>query len=152
MNKLVTRVLLSGLLAVLTVTITGCTVPSKTAAKLIDGDLVFVSCETFTFHEVLVVASDLEDWDADSTRAWVATGTGVVGPGDTIVYGVPPAGFRTDLGPRALPFEHRQIEFYLYFTPSHGASDVIFGAFDSRDLSSAYWLRHDGSHHDEACD
>lgn len=132
--------------------LSACTVPPKTAAMLVDGTFVFVSCEDFFYDSVSIGSIDYDNWKAGRTEAWRAVGSGAVAQGDRISYGVSPDGLVTELGPLNLPLQHHRIDVYLTYQPVSGPSERISGLFDSRKLSDHAWLRGDGSQHDEPCD
>jgi hypothetical protein len=119
---------------------------------LIGGDFVFVSCESFTFDTISIGSIDFDQWDKGYVQNWAASGIGAVGPMDRVIYGVPPDGFITVLGPLPLPLQHHQIEVYLEYQPATQPSVEVAGIFDSRKLSSEYWLRGDGSQTGKPCD
>jgi hypothetical protein len=132
--------------------VSACTVPAKTAAMLVDGTFVFVSCQEFSYDSVSVGSLDYDHWKAGYTEAWRAIGWGAVAPGDRISYGVAPGGFTTELGPLTLPLQHHRIDVYLSYHPASDPSERISGHFDSRKLSDHAWLRGDGSQHDQPCE
>ncbi|MCO5294361.1 MAG: hypothetical protein M9882_05595 [Homoserinimonas sp.] len=142
----------SAMLVLLTLGLSGCTVPAKTAARLIDGKFVFVSCQDFTYDTISVASTDYDDWNAGYTEQWRATGIASVSAGDEITYGVTPGGLVNAIGPFRLPLAHHKIDVYLRYTPITNSPGEVVGLFDSRKLSSDYWLRGDGSQDDKPCD
>ena len=152
MTKFKSIVPAGALIMTLAIGLSGCTIPAKTAARLIDGDFVFVSCEDFEFDTISIGSIDFDHWAEGYTVDWSAAGIGAVEPGDRITYGAPPDGFLTVDGPLPLPLQHHQIEVYLEFEPTDQPSTEVGGVFDSRELSSDYWLRGDGSRSSKPCD
>lgn len=150
--KATLRMLAGGLAAVLAVSLSGCTVPAKTAARLIDGEFVFLSCEDFTYDTISMGSIDFDNWKNGYVQGWSASGVGSVEPGDRITYGVVPDGFLTVSGPLTLPLQHHRIDVYLEYEPANGPSERLSGHFDSRRLSTDHWLRGDGSQNDKPCD
>lgn len=132
--------------------LSGCTVPAKTAARVIAGEFVFVSCQDFNYDTISIGSIDFDRWTKGYTEDWSASGIGAVTAGEAITYGVPPDGFLTVRGPLTLPIQHHQIEVYLGFEPTDQPSVRVVGIFDSRQLSSEYWLRGDGTRNSKACD
>jgi hypothetical protein len=141
-----------GVAVALLVTLSGCTVPPNTAAKLIDGQFIFVSCEDFTFDTISVGTIDFDNWSEGYIRRWSASGLGVIAAGGQITYGDAPDGLLTIRGPMKLPLKHQRVEVYLSFEPVDQPSVEVFGIFDSRKLSSDHWLRGDGNQNDKPCD
>ncbi|GAA3743955.1 hypothetical protein GCM10022239_19240 [Leifsonia bigeumensis] len=151
-SKITLKVLAGGLAVVLAVGLSGCTVPAKTAAKLVNGKFVFVSCEDFTYDSISMGSIDFDNWKDGYVQGWSASGIGSVAPGDRITYGVAPDGFLTASGPLTLPLQHHRIDVYLEYQPTNGPSERISGHFDSRKLSTDHWLRGDGGTNDKPCD
>lgn len=137
---------------IIALSLSGCTVPSKTAARLIDGQFTFVSCEEFTYDTISIGSIDFDQWDRGSTTRWSASGLGVIAAGGKITFGIAPDGFLNDQTPSKLPLKHHQIEVYLTFHSADQPSVEVSGIFDSRKLSSDNWLRGDGSLNAKPCD
>lgn len=131
----------------------GCTPAAPTAARVVNGTLVFVACDGFSFDTVRFAAIDYSDWAAGEVELWAATGNGGIEPGGEIAYGAPPSGTDTEFGPKTLPESPHRIDVILEsHYPDGTVEDVLTGLFDSRQLQADRWLRSDGSHNEVPCD
>ena len=132
--------------------LSGCSAPDRISAKLDRGTVSFVSCEAFSANGILIETSDLARKVTDYKTVWTAAGSGKFGPDHPVKFGVAPAGFLTNLGPKSFKARHKLISFDIFRASRPGSLGTGRTAqFDGSKLVEGRWLRWDGSVADLPC-
>jgi hypothetical protein len=144
------RALACAAVALTVVALSGCTAEYDAAIRLVDGSLVFASCDPASGNAIRVRAtSDAED--TSSSTIWLARSDEVRRIPDTVALDAPIAGFTsTDEPPDVTEFF--EISVSVQTLDDRGRLESNRPAFfRSEDISSKYWLAANGSRRAAAC-
>ncbi len=136
----------AGVLAAALLGLAGCTPVDRISAKLVDGGIAFAVCHATVVNEVTVSVRPSGS-SQQPTHLWQATGMGELTDGEIIVYGVPPEGLVTDLGPTSHDFSGDEVRLVIENT---GVRTLGWRGDGSR-LRTDAWLTWTGAHSDIPC-
>ncbi|MBX3104653.1 MAG: hypothetical protein KF867_06725 [Cryobacterium sp.] len=144
------RICLISLSLGLSLLLVGCTPPPRTAARIVNGKFVFVSCDGIRYTNLRVYISPAEGKGVGPDLRWSADGSTTILPEGDLVYGDPPVGMKNTFGPEPLVVKDSRVSVNLDPEANSNVSSV-WGVFYGNDLSRDYWLRGDGTKNSQAC-
>ena len=125
--------------------LTGCTAFQPVALKHEPDGLHISICQSFAGDQLEV---DSVDRQSHVTTIWTAKGAFQVATKAEYVFGTPPTGMSSVVGPKVVSSASQYID--VYFRDS-ASQDQMAGHFRVKDMKSDSWLHSDGSHTSSPC-
>ena len=132
------------------IALSGCMSPaSKVEATLSDGAIVFLDCEDALGIDT-IRASVAPSTGGAGREVWLISGQGNFGPDTPITYGVTPAGFAVETGPKPIELDGTRVSIVLSgFAGGVRYSDVLNVV--GEDMHEGLWLDNLGNLNEEPC-
>ncbi|HEY4268166.1 MAG TPA: hypothetical protein VGM94_08250 [Galbitalea sp.] len=126
--------------------LTGCTAFQPVAVKRESDGLHISICQDFSGDQLVVDSVDKQNHVA---TIWRADGAFNVAKKAQYVFGVPPTGMSTVIGPKT---EGLSGEYLDVFFRNGGVEGQVAGHFPVKNITSDSWLQSDGSHTTAPCE
>lgn len=131
--------------------LSGCVPADQLAVRLIGGTLNVVLCDGPAFTQLEVAESPKDVKPYTTNDRWIASGP-LTRTEDPILYGEPPEGMVTDLGPDSLTTSGNFVIVHAVVLDSEGAQvEGVYGVFDGDKISTDFWLTAAGTKADSPC-